>query len=493
MILIDTKPTEQNNYTSKFDFSSNDEDDDLSFHNLLKMIDFKAKPEQTIVDINHEAFSENNNFKKNDLKALLSLKETPSTNQENSIKADLQKEPTTKTVSLETLLGFETDDFEEDISLLNQDIVEKTDIKDLKVLIKSSKDYLKDKIVQSDDYKRATTKDLPKTLQGLKDLAKIYNIDVNKITVEDIELKVDKQTKTDTTNKEVNKLENKDVKILQKDEPKQYELKVDKQTKTDEIKDLNTKSILFKDSRSTDVVSKHTTEQIVQVKPHEVLSKKKTDSSILSSLISGEEILKQDKEASLKVSSLDSSSNVKNLFEQSDIQESDDNTKNVHKNTLTVDFKIDNTKVNDELKLKLNESKQMIKYISQDIKQSISEYKSPFTRVKLQLNPKNLGEIDLTMVQRGKNLHINLSSNNTAINSLALNSNELKVQLQNSGINNASLNFSNNSQSSEQSFSGQQQHSQNGNRARDEYDFFNNENSNEEVSSLLEIIVPHYA
>ena len=135
----------------------------------------------------------------------------------------------------------------------------------------------------------------------------------------------------------------------------------------------------------------------------------------------------------------------------------------------------------------------MVKYLSHDIKTAIEDYKSPFTRVKVQLNPQKLGEVDLTIVQRGKNLHINLSSNNAAINTLAMNANDLKVQLNNSGINNATLNFNSNAQS-DNSQAGQQEHQrQQQQRADEEYNYFESQEGNEEVLSSLEIIVPHYA
>ncbi|QOY54702.1 flagellar hook-length control protein FliK [Candidatus Sulfurimonas marisnigri] len=147
----------------------------------------------------------------------------------------------------------------------------------------------------------------------------------------------------------------------------------------------------------------------------------------------------------------------------------------------------------DSFEVKLNEAKQMIKYLSTDMKTAIEDYKSPFTRVKVQLNPQRLGEVDLTIVQRGKNLHVNISSNNTAVNTLAMNANELRVQLSNSGINNATLNFSNNSQNSDSNAGGQHQQRQNEQQAHEEYNYFDSDESvNEEVLSSLEIIVPHY-
>jgi hypothetical protein len=147
----------------------------------------------------------------------------------------------------------------------------------------------------------------------------------------------------------------------------------------------------------------------------------------------------------------------------------------------------------DSFEVKLNEAKQMIKYLSSDVKTAIEDYKSPFTRVKLQLNPQKLGEVDLTIAQRGKNLHINLSSNSAAINTLSMNANELRVQLNNSGINNASLNFNNSSQSDNSNASGQQQSQHNKREAENEYTYFENEETNEEIVNSLEIVVPDYA
>ena len=146
----------------------------------------------------------------------------------------------------------------------------------------------------------------------------------------------------------------------------------------------------------------------------------------------------------------------------------------------------------DSFEVKLNEAKQMIKYLSQDVKTAIEDYKSPFTRVKVQLNPQKLGEVDLTVVQRGKNLHISLSSNSTAINTLSMNANELKTQLNNNGINNATLNFNSQDSSNSQARE-QEQHRQKEQQAGNEYSYFNNEEHNEEILSSLEIVVPNYA
>ncbi|MEA3228900.1 MAG: flagellar hook-length control protein FliK, partial [Campylobacterota bacterium] len=168
-------------------------------------------------------------------------------------------------------------------------------------------------------------------------------------------------------------------------------------------------------------------------------------------------------------------------------EESKDKTSLLKAETTTV-HKADN------FEIKLNEAKQMMKYLSSDLKTAIDNYKSPFTRVKVQLNPQRLGEVDLTVVQRGKNLHVNISSNNTAVNTLAMNINELRVQLNSSGINNATINFNNSAQNSESDTArGQNPQQQEQQNAKKEYNYFDNEEQNEEIISSLEIIVPNYA
>ena len=144
-----------------------------------------------------------------------------------------------------------------------------------------------------------------------------------------------------------------------------------------------------------------------------------------------------------------------------------------------------------DLTVKMNEAKQMVKYLAQDIKQAIEDYKPPFTRIKVKLNPQKFGEVDLTVIQRGKNVHVNISSNSAAINMLSQNAGDLKVQLTQNGMNNASLNFN----SSTDTQSQQQQQQQNGHQkesAKQAYEAFNQDETSEEILSSLEIVVPRY-
>jgi len=63
---------------------------------------------------------------------------------------------------------------------------------DLKILIKEAKQFLKDKIVQSEGFKKAEIDALPKTLNGLVQVAKKIGIDISKITLEEVKAQTPK-------------------------------------------------------------------------------------------------------------------------------------------------------------------------------------------------------------------------------------------------------------------------------------------------------------
>ena len=254
---------------------------------------------------------------------------------------------------------------------------------------------------------------------------------------------------------------------------------------------------LFKAQTKSEI----TTQELVEVKSmqHEPIQKKKKTGQTLELLLRGEKAshkvnMQTNLTADFSVATAKViapgvgekvTKNLETLLKGSE----SDKSEVQHKTEMAPTLKAESFEV------KLHEAKQMVKYLSHDVKNAIDEYKSPFTRLKVQLNPQKLGEIDLTIVQRGKNLHINLSSNNAAINTLAMNANDLKVQLSNNGINNASLNFNNNSQSGDGSFGSQtqQQHQQQREHAQSEYRYTQTQESGEEILSSLEIVVPHYA
>jgi len=406
---------------------------------------------------------------------------------------------------------------------LNPEIKKKISPQELKALIKDAKTYLKDKIISSEGFKKAEIASLPKTLKGLAQVAQKFGIEISKITLEEVQKKLpdtdknlQKTNSVDTDSDALvqkSKIEegldtrtqleikkgSKKAQILPKNQTAQESATIDDTINQESSKDIKIKKApkelkttpLFKAQTSKEI----TTQQFVHTKisTTETVSAKRKADETLKLLLRSEKVTKNEKGltadfsvATARVLAPEATTNTSKALEALLKGESI----STQENTKVDAFNLAKA---DSFEVKLNEAKQMTKYLSADIKTAIEDYKSPFTRVKVDLNPQRLGSVELTVVQRGKNLHINISSNNTAINTLALNSNDLKVQLANNGINNASLNFNNNSQSSQQGSFGQQQNPQHEREAREEYNYIQSEEQHEEILSSLEIVVPYYA
>ena len=467
---------------------------------------------------------------------------------EENVKKSPQKE------SLSSLLKNEDKVLEQDIKSLelNPKITQNISTAELKVLIFDAKKFLKDQILDSVAYKKAEVKDLPKTLKGLAQMAKTFGVDISKITLEEVKSTV-KPAGIDLKNleqvkpREILRSDSKEIKLEVKPVPTEKLGKVEElkqvastnevsknededipeikvkttkiksaipQDDSDAIRELkvkedtkDTKESIKIDDRKLEVVKEvkatplfkaqekfeHTTEQLVQTKQFKVEQKIPTSRAdeTLKLLLRGEKPTSIDTSLGL---TKDFSVATARVVAPSATTEATKSIEKLLRGDLGEDVSkpdVLTTNKADSFEVKINEAKQMMKYLSQDVKTAIEDYKSPFTRVKVQLNPAKMGEVDLTVVQRGNNLHVSLSANNTAINTLSMNVNELKVQLVNNGIQNATLNFSNTSQGNEQN--AQQQHRQNERQAREEYNYFENEEQNEEILSSLEIVVPNYA
>jgi len=527
-----------------------------------------------------------------DKKALPSVK-TVTKDTNTPIDSKNTKEPTSKSDLLSLLKGDE-----QKVHTVNPALTNALDTKTLKSVMKDAKNYLAEQIKETDAFKKGEIKELPKTTQGLVALAKKVGIDVSKITVETVQTKTPKETKSNSTTDPKTDLETKS-KIDTKNEPKlvqktellakddkniplknepssktessivtknqndskseiskenikqhaksdalsvisvQSEQKI-QTPKTDTVKDdkaLHLKGVepqnekietpkqvqkqdtvlaqaLTQDeslkkmplfSVPDETLSAHSTAELVgkkQSKPAQELSITKPQSP-LSALLHGEKILpaqtqvaeaKKDVKTEIKTDTkIKANSTVLSQLLHGENQQTTEQTASeggAQGISATQGNGVHVKQTEADLTVKMNEAKQMVKYLAQDIKQAIEDYKPPFTRIKVKLNPQKFGEVDLTVIQRGKNVHVNISSNSAAINMLSQNAGDLKVQLTQNGMNNASLNF--NSSTDTQS---QQQQQQNGHQkesAKQAYEAFNQDEINEEILSSLEIVVPRY-
>ena len=94
--------------------------------------------------------------------------------------------------------------------------------------------------------------------------------------------------------------------------------------------------------------------------------------------------------------------------------------------------------------------KETLTQFSYDLKEQIASYKPPLTRFNLTLNPSNLGEVEVTLIQRGSNLHISFNSNTNTMNLFIQNQTEFKNSLVNMGFTGLEMNFSDQSKKERQ-------------------------------------------
>lgn len=89
--------------------------------------------------------------------------------------------------------------------------------------------------------------------------------------------------------------------------------------------------------------------------------------------------------------------------------------------------------------------REMITSFVNQFDQEVKKFKPPMNKISLELNPKELGNIELTITQRGNNLHISVISNPQAITLFAQNQLDLRQSLIAQGFDGIDLNFSQNS------------------------------------------------
>ncbi len=129
------------------------------------------------------------------------------------------------------------------------------------------------------------------------------------------------------------------------------------------------------------------------------------------------------------------------------------------------------------------EIKEMLSNFSSTLKEQVQNYKAPITRFNITLNPLNLGEVEITMVNRGNNLHVNFNSTTATMNLFLQNQAEFKNSLVNMGFTELEMNFSDQNQRQDKREQAKNKYSSN---QSDE-----SENAQAE-QSLLELVIPRY-
>ncbi len=86
--------------------------------------------------------------------------------------------------------------------------------------------------------------------------------------------------------------------------------------------------------------------------------------------------------------------------------------------------------------------KETIKHFTQQLKQEIQEYKPPTSRISMDLFPKELGKVEVTIQKVGKNLKVSVISHNNSLQTFLDNQQDLKNSLNALGFEGVDLSFS---------------------------------------------------
>lgn len=340
-------------------------------------------------------------------------------------------------------------------------------------LIGKAKDYLKNAIMEKSPELKADEKAIPKTLIGLVELAHKIGIDLTQITLSTVDKDLAsplKELPTPLLTKPLLEIK-RPLKETPLENTKGFEAIVQllKDTKPEKEEVKSTKD------------SKKTSDQPLQA------LLKGLDKAPDIAMEAPKEVLKELPKPLIAAVHTDALSNLLRGSTEGEIHKEKEDIK-----PLTESTKTHQPLKADSLEVKSKEAVQSMRHFAIDLKEAAENYKPPFTRITMKLNPERLGEVDVTLIQRGNNVHVTIQSNNTAsVAFLAHNATELKAQLAQQGVTNATMNFMSNSDSQQQNPQ-QQQQQQNENRFRAYQSLEELQHSSEELSAL-EIIIPHYA
>jgi len=127
--------------------------------------------------------------------------------------------------------------------------------------------------------------------------------------------------------------------------------------------------------------------------------------------------------------------------------------------------------------------KKSLNTFATEFKEKVDSYKSPLMKVKMQLTPQNLGDVDVTLINRGSTLHVNITSNTHSMALFMQNQTEFKNSLVNMGFSNLEMNFSQ---------SGEQNRGEQNQKNRNQKDEVFEEFENQEQEDSVNITLPNY-
>ncbi|WQV53862.1 flagellar hook-length control protein FliK [Helicobacter pylori] len=143
--------------------------------------------------------------------------------------------------------------------------------------------------------------------------------------------------------------------------------------------------------------------------------------------------------------------NIPTLLEKEETTKEASDNKEKAKETNSSTQSAQNTPASDKTSdNKSTAPKETIKHFTQQLKQEIQEYKPPMSKISMDLFPKELGKVEVTIQKVGKNLKVSVISHNNSLQTFLDNQQDLKNSLNALGFEGVDLSFSQDSSKEQQ-------------------------------------------
>lgn len=134
---------------------------------------------------------------------------------------------------------------------------------------------------------------------------------------------------------------------------------------------------------------------------------------------------------------------------------------------------------------KIFDARESMRHFAYALKQEIQNHKPPLSKITIELQPANLGSVEVSIISQGKNIQIQLHSNQQTLNLFIQNQSDLRSALSQIGYENVAMSFNNGAQMGFSDNSGKWRY-ESAQKSRNTFSF--NE-SNDEGDEVFEIMI----
>jgi len=218
---------------------------------------------------------------------------------------------------------------------------------------------------------------------------------------------------------------NKTEKIIKKEIPIVKENKISQNEKIKHSKDKD-KKVDIKTKSKNDI--KPTNLELETDKKIKTKSNKEINKNIIHT-----EIKESKKEVKIDLNSLLNKDKSNKIIDKPQKQTQNENNTIINNNPITIN----------DIRNRID-TKQTLESFKNNLDEAIKNYKPPISKVNIELNPKNLGKVEVSIIQRGNNIQVHLNSDVNNINLFQTHQAEFRQALSNIGFNNIDMSFNQN-------------------------------------------------